>query len=183
MKLGESFSDVLDAARTGAEWAWTALYRDLAPVVSGYLRAHGSREPEDLTSEVFLGIVRGLGEFEGDEASFRSWVFVIAHRRLLDERRSRSRHPVDPAPNESLDSPIDGIEDEALQRLSTHDIRELFARLSDDQRDVLLLRIVGGLTVEDVAGVVGKRPGAVKALQRRGLAALSLIVAKEAVPR
>src|SRR4030081_3701589 len=60
LALGESFEVVLAAARTGADWAWEALYRDLAPLVHGYLRSRGAREPEDLTGEVFLGIARGL---------------------------------------------------------------------------------------------------------------------------
>jgi len=151
-------------------------------VVVGYLRAHGAREPEDLASEVFVAVVRGLAEFSGDETGFRSWVFVIAHRRLLDERRSHSRHPVGPAPSETLDTAVAGVEDQALANLSIEDIRVLLSRLSDDQRDVLLLRIVAGLTVEEVAEVVGKRAGAVKALQRRGLASLARTIAKQAIP-
>jgi hypothetical protein len=54
-------------------------------------------------------------------------------------------------------------------------------QLAPDQRDVLLLRVLGELTVEEVAGVIGKSPGAVKALQRRGLAAIKLTLAKEGV--
>jgi RNA polymerase sigma-70 factor (ECF subfamily) len=64
------------------------------------------------------------------------------------------------------------VEDDALVRLGTARVRELCARLSVDQRDVLLLRLVAGLTVEQVAETVGKSVGATKALQRRGLAAL-----------
>jgi len=183
LTLDSNFTSVLDAARAGAEWAWTALYRDLAPVVLGYLRAHGAHEPEDVTSEVFLAMVRGLESFEGDETGLRSWVFVIAHRRLLDERRAKTRRPVDPVPTEALDVPEGCVEDEAIRRLSTAGVRELFSGLSTDQRDVLLLRIVAGLTVEEVAEVVGKRPGAVKALQRRGIAALNRSISKEAIPQ
>ncbi|MGH2758612.1 MAG: RNA polymerase sigma factor [Actinomycetota bacterium] len=182
MTLGPAFPDTLQAARAGAPWAWTTLYRDLAPAVTGYLRAHGAREPEDLTSEVFVAVVRGLGDFKGDEAGFRSWVFVIAHRRLLDERRRNFRHPVDLVPTYVVDTPVEGADVEALARVSVEQIRALFSRLTDDQRDVLLLRIVAGLTVEEIAEAVGKRAGAVKALQRRGLAALARIISKEAVP-
>ncbi len=66
----------------------------------GYLRVQGAREPEDLTSEVFLGAFRGLSGFSGDEDQFRSWVFTIAHRRLTDERRRVSHRPqlADPEP-------------------------------------------------------------------------------------
>ena len=182
MTLGPAFPDTLEAARAGAPWAWTTLYRDVAPSVTGYLRAHGAREAEDLTSEVFVAIVRGIAEFKGDEAGFRSWVFVIAHRRLLDERRRYVRHPVDLVHGEVLDTPVEGADVEALGRISVEQIQALFSQLTDDQRDVLLLRIVAGLTVEEVAEIVGKRAGAVKALQRRGLATLARMISKEAVP-
>ena len=93
--LGENFPGTLDAARTGADWAWTAIYRDLSPVVLGFLRARRAQEPEDLTGEVFLQVVRDLPRFAGSERDFRAWVFVIAHHRLVDEGRRRTRRPVD----------------------------------------------------------------------------------------
>ncbi len=180
--LGSSFEDVLNAARTGAEWAWTTLYRDLAPPVLGYFRSHGSPEPEDLTSEVFTSVVRNLSSFSGDEGNFRSWVFVIVHRRLMDDRRRLSRHPVAPAPDAWLDGPAGDVEAEALTQLGIDRVRKVFAHLSPDQRDVLLLRVVADLSIEQIATIVGKRTGAVKALQRRGLEAVAKIVSEEAVP-
>jgi RNA polymerase sigma factor (sigma-70 family) len=178
MALGAGFPSVLAAAQTGAEWAWESLYRDLAGTVRGYLRAHGAHEPDDLLGEVFLQLARNIGTFEGDERGFRSWVFTVAHHRLIDERRARGRRPVDPADDSLLEetSPYGDAEHEAVQRLSAGEARALIDHLSPDQRDVLLLRILGGLTVEEVAAVVGKRPGAVKALQRRGLASLQRMV-------
>lgn len=184
MPLGESFDSVLSAARAGAEWAWAAVYRDLAPVVLGYLRARGAREPEDLLGEVFLDVVRGLPGFEGNERDFRAWVFTIAHHDLLDERRRRGRRPVDPAPTERIvdRNPGGDVEDEAMDALSGERVRRTLERLSPAQRDVLALRIFGDLTIEQVARVVGKRPGAVKALQRRGLARVLKDLSREGVP-
>jgi RNA polymerase sigma-70 factor (ECF subfamily) len=172
--LGESFPAVLQAARSGAEWAWTAIYRDLAPAVLGYLRSRGAAEPEDLTGEVFLQIARDLPSFDGGEAEFRSWVFVMAHHRLLDDRRYRSRRPADPAPDETIHarSSTGDVEEEALRTFATERVLSLLEAVSEDQREVLMLRIVGGLTVEEVARAVGKKPNSVKALQRRGLAAI-----------
>jgi DNA-directed RNA polymerase specialized sigma24 family protein len=72
-------------------------------------------------------------------------------------------------------------ETEALAALGTERVRALLDGLSPDQRDVLLLRLLGDLTVEQAAGVLGKRPGAVKALQRRGLAAVSRALAAQGV--
>src|SRR5882762_7704961 len=99
----EAFGEVLAAARTGAEWAWGRIYGELAPSIAGYVRAHGAADPDDLTGEVLLQVVRGLERFEGDEAGFRAWVFTIAHRRMVDDARRRARRPVDPAPVERLD--------------------------------------------------------------------------------
>ena len=163
-----AFDSVLSAARAGADWAWERIYGDLAGSVIGYLRVHGAAEPEDLAGEVFLQVVRDLHRFRGDERDFRAWVFTIVHRRLLDERRRRGRRPTVPMPE---DTEIVGgdVAEDALSRVDRGHVLELLAGLPPDQRSVLLLRILGDMTVEEVARAVGKRPGAVKALQRRGL--------------
>jgi RNA polymerase sigma factor (sigma-70 family) len=182
MTLGPAFSDALAAARTGADWAWAEIYRDLAPAVLGYFRAHGAAEAEDLTSEVFVSMVRNLGGFEGTEEQFRSWVFVIVHRRLQDERRSLSRRPVDPVPTERLERGSDvDVEGEALDAISTTRVRRTFALLSEDQRDVLTLRIIAELPLEETARVLGKSTGAVKSLQHRGLQAVVKILSDQQV--
>ncbi len=174
MAIGEGFSDVLPAAQLGAEWAWRVIYRDLSPSLIGYLRLHGVQEPEDLTGEVFVHVVRGLSSFCGDEDQFRSWVFLIAHHRMLDDRRSRSRKPSEPVEAKSIEyhGPVGNSEEEALEQLSVAEVRRLLEGLSDSQRHVLLLRIIGGLTLEETAAVIGKRISSVKALQRRAIAAI-----------
>jgi RNA polymerase sigma factor (sigma-70 family) len=145
MAIGEGFSDVLLAAQLGAEWAWRVIYRDLSPSLIGYLRLHGVQEPEDLTGEVFVHVVRGLRNFSGDEAQFRSWIFLIAHHRMLDDRRSRSRKPSEPVELRSIEQhgPIGNSEEEALDQLSVAEVRRLLEGLSDAQRHVLLLRVIG----------------------------------------
>lgn len=180
MPLGPSFDAVLTAARTGADWAWERMYTDLAPVVIGYFRAHGASEPEDLTSEVFVSMVRKLASFSGNEERFRSWVFVIVHRRLLDDRRRLVRHPETPTETVRLDGPsAETIETEALGAVATAHVRDVFGRLSDDQRDVLTLRVVADLSLEETARILGKTTGAVKSLQHRGLAAVAKILAEQ----
>lgn len=166
--LGEAFDQILVSARAGSDSAWAAIYRDLVPGVLGYLRARGAQDADDLMGEAFLQVVRDLPGFDGDEREFRAWVFVIAHHRLLDDARRRARRPVEAA-ELSTDELRSGDEDEALESVAAERVRQLIAQLSPDQRDVLLLRIIGDLTVEETARVVGKSEGAVKALQRRGL--------------
>jgi RNA polymerase sigma factor (sigma-70 family) len=179
MSLGESFESVVAAARAGQEWAWELIYRELSPSVLGYLRARGAVEPEDLTGEVFVQIVRDLGRFEGGEQDFRAWVFTIAHHRLVDDGRRRGRRPL-AGPAEALaEDEVGGdAEAEALARIDEQWMRSLLRRLSEDQQSVLLLRVLGDLTVEQPARVLGRSQGAVKALQRRGLAALRWDLAK-----
>jgi RNA polymerase sigma factor (sigma-70 family) len=182
MASDDVFGSTLQAARLGEEWAWTRIYRDLAPIVLGYLRARGAADPEDLTGEVFLQAVRSLATFEGDESGFRAWVLTIARHRLLHDRRTRGRRPTTPLDSAGDRPASDDVAADAERNVTNERIRRLIDRLSPDQRDVLLLRILGGLTVEEVAKAVGKRTGAVKALQRRGLAALEQHLAKEGVP-
>jgi RNA polymerase sigma factor (sigma-70 family) len=174
------FPDVLAAAQCGAPWAFDRLYRDLAPAVAGYLRLQGATEPEDLASEAFIGVFSSLRGFAGEERAFRSWVFTIAHRRLTDERRRNGRRPAvaDTAPAD----PMGGdVEAEALASLGTERVHRLCGELPPDQRAVLLLRMVADLTVEQTAAVIGKSPGAVKQLQRRGLAAVRKQLEREGV--
>jgi RNA polymerase sigma factor (sigma-70 family) len=173
MRTGLPFDDVLAAAQAGAGWAFEVLYRDLSPSVTGYLRLHGAAEPDDLASETFLGVFTGLGGFRGDEEALRSWVFTIAHRRLIDDWRRRSRRPqVTDEAGDLTVYPGGDAEDDALVRVGTDDVHRLCAGLPDDQRSVLLLRVLADLTVEQIASVLGRSVGSVKALQRRGLRAL-----------
>jgi RNA polymerase sigma-70 factor (ECF subfamily) len=180
--FGGEFEAVLAAARTRAPWALERIYTVLSPAIAGLVRLQGAAEPDDLTSEVFVGVLRNLETFDGDEASFRSWVFTIAYRRLADERRRRLRRP----PVESLDDRPDlpaalDVEADADASMATARIRQLCERLVPSQRDVLLLRLFGRLTVDEVARALGRSPGAVKALQRRGYATVAQLLDREGV--
>jgi RNA polymerase sigma factor (sigma-70 family) len=166
MRTGLPFDDVLAAAQAGAAWAFEVLYRDLAPTVTGYLRLH---------------VLTGLAGFRGDEDALRAWVFTIAHRRLVDDWRRRGRRP-QVTDDDALLAELGGgdAEDDALVRIGAADVHRLCGTLPGDQRTVLLLRILGDLTVDQVAQVLGRSVGSVKALQRRGLR--SLRTALETVP-
>lgn len=163
----------LAAAQQGEPWALQCLYDELSPRVRGYLRSRGADEAEDLTSEVFLAVFPRLSSVTGGAAGLRTLVFSVAHARLVDDLRRRSRRQ----PAAEYDPHADqrsapSSEDEALALLATDRVRELLAGLPDDQRDVLLMRVVSDLSVEQVAQAMRRSPGAVKQLQRRGLLAL-----------
>lgn len=180
-RIGETFPTLLAAAQRGDGPAFEQLYRALAPAVAGYLRLQGAGDPDGLTNDVFLGVFTSVASFRGEEDQFRAWLFTIAHRRLTDERRANGCRPR-LADAELPDTAGGDVEEEALRRLSAERVRSLCAGLAPDQRDVLLLRLVSGMTVDAVAGVLAKTPGAVKALQRRGLCAVRTQLEREGVP-
>lgn len=170
MRNGE-FQRVLEQAKAGDESAWTTLYDALAPTVVGYLRAKGAPHPEDAASEVFLQVVRDIDRFEGTEAGLRSWVFSIAHHRMIDQARWVARRPAFPTKDEALYELAPGHEweNDLIEDLAGWELSRLFREATPDQQEVLVLRFVVGLTMAEIAEVTGKQLGAVKALQRRGL--------------
>lgn len=178
---GDRFELLLEAAREGDEPAWATLYRELAPAVLGYLRGSNAPDPEDVLSEVFLQVARDMPRFEGGERDFRAWVFAVAHHRLIDARRAAARRPAEPVaePPEPEGPPAPGASEAALSQIALEEMHEGLAALTEDQRTVLLLRVLGDLTVEEVSRAIGKRQGAVKALQRRGLASLRRYLVRE----
>jgi RNA polymerase sigma factor (sigma-70 family) len=181
--LGKNFAAVLRAARTGEESAWRVLYAEFAPALLGYLRARRADQPEDVLGEVMLQIVRDLPSFDGGKLEFRAWAFTIAHHRLLDERRRSARRPAEPVPAPEIErlGPLGDNEEDALRALSAERVGRLLAQLSPDQQNVILLRVLGELTCEQVGRVIGKTAGAVKALQRRGLAKIKCELERERV--
>ena len=174
--IGEEFPDVLRAAQEGDRDALTRLYLDCSPRVLGFLRTQGIADHEDIASEVFVSMVRNLGKFSGDEDAFRGWVFTIAQRRLIDERRRRGRRPEEPLEAGELADvlgPAPTVESEALERLRTSGLLEEIEQLTPDQRSVLYLRAVADLSVPDIARALDKPETAVKALLRRAAATLN----------
>lgn len=146
------------------------VYRRLAPAVLGYLRAQRTPEPEDLLGEVFLQVARDLPRFSGDDDALRRWVFTIAHHRLIDDRRRRARRP-QLSDGEVPDAPAPDLPDATDPALV-----DALARLTPDQREVVLLRFVGDLPLDAVAKLTKRNVGAVKALQHRALEQLGRIL-------
>ena len=160
----------LDDARAGSQAAFGELWRLLSPAVCGYLRAKGAADPDATTNEVFLGAFGALGDFVGDGGQFRGLLFTIAQRRLVDEFRRRACRPEEVPWTADLDERHDhSAEHHVLVGQGDNEARALLDGLPADQKDVMMLRIFGDLTVDQIAAALGKTPGAVKQLQRRGL--------------
>jgi RNA polymerase sigma factor (sigma-70 family) len=170
---GPELSCLVSEARLGSIKAFDDIYRSLAGQVASYLRWHRATDPDGLTNDVFAQVHRNLPRFEGDEQGFRSWVFTIAHHRMIDDRRRANRQPQlqdELAVEEHMG--LGDVEDDAFVVLAHDRVRDLLTVLSPDQRDVVLLRIIADLSVEEVARMLDKREGAIKALQHRALATL-----------
>lgn len=147
-------------------------YRTLAPSVLGYLREQSVPEPEDVLSEVFLQVTRSLPRFKGTEDELRPWIFTIARNRAIDEARRRRRRPVaaqaELPDSEATASPVSTtVDPELLAAL---------ARLTAEQREVVVLRFVADLSLEEVARITKRSEGAVKAMQHRALDQLARIL-------
>jgi len=181
--LGDQFDAVLGAARAGGDWAWRELYRDTAPALAGYLRARGVTDVDDVVGDTFVTVVGRIGSFSGGEPSFRAWIFTIGRNLAIDAHRARTRRPADPTPMDVLaeTGPQGDVEADALAQLGRERVISVLEALTHDQRDVLLLRILGGLSIDEVATVTHRNVGAVKMLQHRGIGALRREIARGAV--
>lgn len=169
-------ADVVRLAQDGDEDAFRVLYRDLQPRFLRYLRVIVGDEAEDVASETWLHIARGLSSFRGDSDGFRGWAATIARNRATDHLRQRQRRPrTVSVPVEEL-APLAGADDTAgrgLEMVSTDAALALIARLPRDQAEAVLLRTVMGLDARAAAAVLGKRPGAVRTAAYRGLRKLA----------
>jgi RNA polymerase sigma-70 factor (ECF subfamily) len=156
------------------------LYRSLQPGLLRYVASREPREAEDVASQVWLEVARSLSRFEGLEQEFRAFVYTIARRRVSNARRTRARHPADLVPSETLSEGVAARNDPASEAAGNVDsdlaVRRIVGYLSPQQADVVLLRIVAGLPVDEVAAIVGKRPAAVRVIQHRALRRLALVL-------
>lgn len=181
--LGDQFEGILTAAQDGGEWAVAILYRSLHPALIRFLRARAGDDADDVASETWLAVARALHSFTGDETAFRSWVFTIAHRRLIDHHRRAARRPstrsLSPAEDEGQDVRLDlpGSDDTAgaveAFLAGNEAVRRIVALLPPHQAEIVLLRVVAGLPVEEVATITRRRPGTVRVLQHRALRRLA----------
>lgn len=182
--IGDGFSDALAAAQAGDEHAFAVLYRDLNGPVVRYAAAHAAPAAEDIAAETWLAAARGLASFAGDERAFRAWLFTIAHRRLVQHWRDAARRPSVPVADEAFRT-RPGADDTERAALGASEsaaaAREIAASLPRDQGHVVLLRVLGGLGVDEVAKILGKRPGTVRVLQHKALRTLAKKMSAEAL--
>lgn len=173
MARPELTDELVAAASRGDRDALGSVYAALAPRVLGYLRARAVDDPEGLTNDVFVKLLPQLPRLTGGAEGARKLAFTIARARVVDAVRARARKaPTVPYDPDSDARSVDSAEDEAHSALSRARVQAVLDVLPDDQRDVLTLRVVADLSIEQVAEVMGRSTGAIKQLQRRGMLAV-----------
>jgi RNA polymerase sigma-70 factor (ECF subfamily) len=143
--------------------------RELGPRVQGYARGRGVVDAEDVVQDVFIAAARRIGDFDGDWRAFRSWIFSIAYRQIVNRYRSPSRHDGE-LPRVLVDEDHIGPDQAVVIREMASEAVAAMDVLSEIERDVVLLRVIAGLDTAEVAKAVGKRAGNVRVIQSRALA-------------
>ncbi|GAC1316914.1 MAG: RNA polymerase sigma factor [Acidimicrobiales bacterium] len=160
---------LVEAAKRHDPAAWEAIYRSVYPRLRAYVfRRVGPMDVEDLVNETMTRAVAGIDRFTWGPAGIDGWLFGIARRVTADharrsEREGRAmRRMTDPGDQRPVEENLEMTEDAAA-------VRAAFERLAPDERELLELRVVAGLTSEQTAAILGKRPGAVRMAQSRAL--------------
>jgi RNA polymerase sigma-70 factor (ECF subfamily) len=183
MESTAPFEEVLPAARAGEGWALAELFRDLHPRILRYLRTVSPDEADDLTSDTWLDVVRALERFRGSQADFRALAFSIARTRVAESRDAAARRLFEQERVDSVQVTDDGVRGDDLEvALSGLDTELALARilaLPLDEAEVVLLRVLGGLNVNEVARSLEASPRRVRSLQRRALRRLADVNSEE----
>jgi RNA polymerase sigma-70 factor (ECF subfamily) len=157
-----------DAAVTDPAALFAAAYRSFAGPVLGYLRARGVDDPEAVTQDVFMAFYPMVADLTGGLQGAKSLLFSIAHARLVDHYRRVERRPrLSPYDPQDDHRTTPSAEEQAVDL--DGGASALLEGLSREHQEVLALRVVADLSIEQVAGIMGKSAGAIKQLQRRAL--------------
>ena len=175
----------LAGAARGDQSAIATVYRALNPMLLRYLRHHVGPVAEDVASDVWLALAPNLAGYSGTVDQLRALMFTVARRRVVDQYRHAGRQAPMVALDETCDvaDPID-TEGPVVAHLTAQSAVETLVRcLPADQAEIVLLRVLGELDVEQVAAIVGRTKGAVRVAQHRALLRLQRAFEKNAVTR
>lgn len=167
--LGEPLARALD----GDEDAFGEVWRLLHPLLLRYLRVRERDAADDIAAETWLHVVRDLHRFSGGPAEFRAWVFTLGRHRAIDAGRARAARPSTPTAEVIDIGTAPSAEAAALERVDTEAAVRLVATLPPAQAEMVMLRVVAGLSVAEVAAIVGKKPGTVAVGVHRALKKLA----------
>lgn len=167
------------AAQRGDEKAFASLYETYVDRVYRYIasRVRNAADAEELTGDVFLKALKSIGSFRWTGAPFAAWLFRIAHNVVIDDVRKKTRREDVPFTGTEV-SGEDPVRD-AEARLALREIRAALAHLTETQRQVVTLRFAAGLSIKEIASILGKNEGAVKAAQHSAVSALRQLVGRD----
>ncbi len=171
------FALLIDRARRGAEDALTELYRRHNPRLKAYVKSISGFDADDVCSEVWLSVCRTLPGFKGDEPGFRGLLFTAARNRIKDLGRKalRPEEPFSPADIDII--LLRDHEDPSEVIVEAEQAREIIERLTrllpPAEAEIILLGVIGGLSVEEIAAVIKKSPGAIRSLKHKAIKRLS----------
>jgi RNA polymerase sigma-70 factor, ECF subfamily len=140
-----------------------------------YYRVGDRQTAEDLTSEVFIRMLRFLGGFKPPGASFQAWLFQIARNICNDHYRKLKSHQMVPLEENLKDQNLSTI-DTAERVLDNAHLKQALNKLSDDQRDVIIMRFIADMSISETAQSLNKTEDSIKGLQRRALLSLKDIL-------
>lgn len=181
--LEEGFQHVLDGVRRGDESAFSRLYVDVHPPLLRYLTVLSPDLAEDVASDCWLQVARGLDSFEGGERQFRAWLFTVARNKLTDRVRYEARRPtVAWDGTDDLGPAVRDVAEEVVEGEATRAALERLRALSPDQAEAVLLRVVAGLDYDEIARLTDRSTGSARVLVHRGLKALARDFEQEQQP-
>ena len=165
--------DLVREAQAFSQEAWAHIYDQYYLKIFDYCYLHtGNRAAsEDLASDVFLEALRGIDRYRYRGISISSWLYRIAHNVTVDYLRRNARRPT-VSLGEETENPRLQTPDEADSSVLWRDVHQALQQLTGDQQQVVLLRFFQGLSHEETATIMGRRPGAVRVLQNRAISAL-----------
>jgi RNA polymerase sigma-70 factor (ECF subfamily) len=169
---GDRVRELVDRAVEGDSEAFGGLYDLFADDLYRYFYAHLSsyHDAEDLVSRTFMRAWRAIGRFQWRGKPFEAWLFTLARNQLIDFRRERRANLT--TLDEGRPDSRPGPESLALAEASARETREALEKLTDEQRQVLVLKFFLDRDNREIAAIMGKREGTVRALQMRALQAL-----------
>lgn len=165
--------ELVARARGGDVEAVGALYDHYADRVFRFVRSRLSRQQdaEDVSQRVFLQMIQALPRYQSRGTPFGAWLFRIARNAVIDHQRTHRQHePLDAATDTA--SGQRGPEEMAMTSSEMDRVGAALAQLTDEQREVITLRFVAELSPGEIAAVLGRRQGAIRATQFRALQAL-----------
>jgi len=160
-------SQAIACAKDGDQEALHYLYVRYADDVCGYVQSivRDSHEAEDITQNVFAKLMTAILKYEERAVPFTAWILRVARNAALDHLRARRQIPC-----EEVRTSDEGHEQVGFERWQC--LREALDRLPSEQREVLVLRHIAGLTPAEIAGLLDKTEGSVHGLHHRGRGAL-----------